>query len=170
MSQVVLSIGSNVGDSHAHLQGVLDRLGPRTLAVSRVYRTPPWGGVEQQDFLNAIVIAADTELDCRGWLRLAQDCERAADRVRDVRWGPRTLDVDIIDCDGRSSADPELTLPHPRAKDRAFVLVPWLEIDPAARLLVGAEQVPLTELLDGLDPAEIAGVRATELTLAGRKL
>ncbi|MFD1815799.1 2-amino-4-hydroxy-6-hydroxymethyldihydropteridine diphosphokinase [Rhodococcus gannanensis] len=165
MSRVVLSIGSNLGDPLANLQSVLDGLGGRLVAVSSVYATAPWGGVEQQDFLNATLIAQDDDLDCRGWLRLGQELERRADRVRDVRWGPRSLDVDVVDCDGVVSADPELTLPHPRAHERAFVLVPWLEIDPDATLTVDGTEAVAADLLRSLDRSEVAGVRRTDLAL-----
>ncbi|MFF0814597.1 2-amino-4-hydroxy-6-hydroxymethyldihydropteridine diphosphokinase [Rhodococcus sp. NPDC003318] len=165
MSRVVLSIGSNLGDPLANLRSVVDTLGERLIAASAVYVTPPWGGVEQQDFLNATLIAQDPALDCRGWLRFGQDLERQADRVRDVRWGPRSLDVDVVDCDGIVSADPELTLPHPRAHLRAFVLVPWLEIDPDAALTVDGTPVPVRDLLAALDPADVAGVRRTDAEL-----
>ncbi|MFC9892881.1 2-amino-4-hydroxy-6-hydroxymethyldihydropteridine diphosphokinase [Nocardia sp. NPDC127579] len=170
MTRAVLSIGSNLGDRLARLRGVVDGLGNRVQAVSAVYSTAPWGGVEQDDFLNAIVLVDDPEFDCMDWLRAGQRLEQAADRVREVRWGARTLDVDVVWCaddDGpRRSADPELTLPHPRARDRAFVLVPWLEVDPAAELEVDGVPVPIRELLDRLDPAERAGVHRTDHLLA----
>ncbi|CRK50205.1 2-amino-4-hydroxy-6-hydroxymethyldihydropteridinepyrophosphokinase [Rhodococcus sp. RD6.2] len=166
MARVVLSIGSNLGDPLANLRSVVDELGPRLVAVSSVYATAPWGGVDQQDFLNATLIADDDELDCRGWLRFGQDLEQRADRVRDVRWGPRSLDVDVIDCGGVVSVDPELTLPHPRAHLRAFVLVPWLEIDPDAVLTVDGSAVGVAELARSLDPADVAGVRRTDMVLA----
>jgi 2-amino-4-hydroxy-6-hydroxymethyldihydropteridine diphosphokinase len=134
VTRAVLSIGSNVGDRLAHLQSVVDALHP--VAVSPVYETAPWGGVDQDDFLNAILIVADPDTDAYGWLAKAHACEQAAGRVRDVRWGPRTLDVDVIDVDGIVSPDPELTLPHPRAHERDFVLVPWADVDPSA-VLVG---------------------------------
>ena len=108
----------------------------RPVAVSSVYETPPWGGVDQDDYLNAVVVVEDDGTDAYGWLRKARELEDAAGRVRESRWGPRTLDVDVIDVDGIVSTDPELTLPHPRAYERAFVLVPWAEVDPQARLPV----------------------------------
>ncbi|MFC4603785.1 2-amino-4-hydroxy-6-hydroxymethyldihydropteridine diphosphokinase [Rhodococcus kronopolitis] len=165
MSRVVLSIGSNMGDPLVHLRSVVSALGDRVIAASSVYATAPWGGVEQQDFLNATVIAEDPDLDCWGWLRLGQELESAADRVREQRWGPRSLDVDVVDCDGTVSADARLTLPHPRAHERAFVLAPWLEVDPDAALVVAGETVAARDLLAGLDPAERDGVRRTELRL-----
>ena len=144
MSRAVLSIGSNQGDRLAHLRSVVAALRP--VAVSSVYETAPWGGVVQDDYLNAVVVVEDAGTDAYGWLRRARELEDAAGRVRDVRWGPRTLDVDVIDVDGIVSADPELTLPHPRAYERAFVLVPWAEVEP-------------DRALPAVDPAEAGGVR-----------
>lgn len=161
MSRVVLSIGSNLGDRLTHLQSVLDALGDRVVACSSVYSTAPWGGVEQQDFLNATLIAEDDDRDCRTWLRAGQELERAAERVRLERWGPRTLDVDVITCADVVSDDPELTLPHPRAHQRAFVLVPWLEIEPGAQLAGRS----VRDLVDRLTPDEVAGVTRTEFEL-----
>jgi 2-amino-4-hydroxy-6-hydroxymethyldihydropteridine diphosphokinase len=169
MSSVVLSIGSNLGDRLALLQSVVDGLGVAVRSVSPVYETDAWGGVEQGPFLNAIVVADDPALDCHGWLRRGQELERAAGRVRDVRWGPRTLDVDLITChDGAveiRSADDVLTLPHPLAHQRAFVLIPWLAADGAATLTVDGRQRSVEELLEAVDRAERVGVRRTDLVL-----
>ncbi|AEV72787.1 2-amino-4-hydroxy-6-hydroxymethyldihydropteridine pyrophosphokinase [Mycolicibacterium rhodesiae NBB3] len=169
MTSVVLSIGSNLGDRLARLQSVVDGLGDAVRAVSPVYETDPWGGVEQDPFLNAVVLADDAALDGRGWLHRAQEFERAAQRVREERWGPRTLDVDLVMCSdgGRevTSDDDELTLPHPLAHERAFVLVPWLAVDPAAVLTVGGERRSVVKLLAELDPAERDGVRRTDAVL-----
>ena len=162
---MVLSIGSNLGDRLAHLQSVVSGLGGAVRAVSPVYETDAWGGVEQGPFLNAVLLANDPGRDGPGWLRRAHEFENAADRLREQRWGPRTLDVDIVSChDGEAevrSADPALTLPHPLAHQRAFVLVPWLAADPAAEL----GGVPVADLLAGLDSGERAGVRRTDLVL-----
>jgi 2-amino-4-hydroxy-6-hydroxymethyldihydropteridine diphosphokinase len=158
MSRAVLSIGSNLGDRLRHLRSVLDALdaaGATAVAVSAVYETAPWGPVSQDEFLNMVVVADDPGRDPAGWLELALQCERRAGRTRTIHWGPRTLDVDVVDVDGVTIADPELTLPHPRAAERAFVLVPWLDADPSARLA----GVPVAELLSALDPAQLAGVR-----------
>jgi 2-amino-4-hydroxy-6-hydroxymethyldihydropteridine diphosphokinase len=133
---VVISLGSNLGDRLANLQLGVDTLargGLDCMTVSGVYETAPVGGPDQDDYLNAVVVAT-TELPARAVLRLGAAAEAAAGRERTVRWGPRTLDVDVITCDDEVSADPELTLPHPRAHERAFVLMPWLEVDPAAVL------------------------------------
>ena len=155
MSRAVLSIGSNLGDRVARLQSALDRLRPWTIAVSGVYETPPWGPVPQEDYLNAVLVVDDPAADASTWLARAHAAEQAAGRTRDVRWGPRTLDVDVVDVDGAISDDPQLTLPHPRAGERAFVLVPWAELEPDATLPSGR----VTELIAALDPAGLAGVR-----------
>lgn len=123
----VLSIGSNLGDRLAMLRLAVEVLEPVT--VSPVYETAPVGGVEQGDYLNAVLLC---ELDAAtAWAR-AQQVEHAAGRERVVRWGPRTLDVDVIVADG--PLPDGLLLPHPRAHERAFVLRPWLDIEPDAFL------------------------------------
>ena len=115
------------------MASVVDEFAAELVAASSLYATAPWGGVEQDDFLNQVLIV-DVEQSPRELLRRCQSLEQRARRVRKKRWGPRTLDVDIVLIDGFSSRDPELTVPHPRAHERAFVLVPWLEIDPDAHL------------------------------------
>ncbi len=169
MTRVVLSIGSNLGDRLARLQAAVDGVGGSIVAVSPVYETDAWGGVEQGPFLNAVVIAEDPGADAQDWLHRAQRIENDNQRVRTRKWGPRTLDVDLVCCsDGESevvSGTEELRLPHPFAHQRAFVLIPWLAADPAAELTVGGRRTPVGRLLDELDPAERAGVRATGLRL-----
>ena len=103
------------------------------MAVSPVYETAPVGGPPQPDYLNAVLLARTT-LPSRVLLDRLHEVEAASERVRDVRWGPRTLDIDIIAVEGEVSDDPELTLPHPRAHERAFVLAPWHDVDPGAVL------------------------------------
>lgn len=168
MSRAVLSVGSNLGDRLAHLRSVTEALADHVVAVSAVYSTAPWGGVDQQDFLNAIVVVDDSGTDCRGWLHRGQELEAAADRVRLQRWGPRSLDVDVVTCDGITSDDPELTLPHPRAHQRAFVLIPWLDVDPDATLDVVGRTVRADALLAALDESERGGVHRTQLDLGPR--
>jgi 2-amino-4-hydroxy-6-hydroxymethyldihydropteridine diphosphokinase len=169
MTTVVLSIGSNLGDRLANLRSVIDGLDGTLRAVSPVYETDPWGGVEQQAFLNAVVIADDPAFDARRWLHRAHEYEQAAHRVRAERWGPRSLDVDLVTChDGERELivhDEVLTLPHPRAHQRAFVMVPWLAVDPGATLTVDGKPRPVAKLLAELDSAERAGVRDTDLVL-----
>lgn len=134
---VVLALGSNLGDRLANLRAGLATLaadGEITVtAVSPVYETAPIGGPDQPDYLNAVILAL-TALSPRAVLSRAQAAEQALGRVRTERWGPRTLDVDVICVGDERSDDPALTLPHPRARERAFVLMPWLDADPAATL------------------------------------
>jgi 2-amino-4-hydroxy-6-hydroxymethyldihydropteridine diphosphokinase len=169
VTRVVLSIGSNIGDRLAHLQSVVDGLGAAVLGVSPVYETAAWGGVEQGPFLNAVLIADDPALDCHAWLRWGQELEQAAERKRERHWGPRTLDVDLITChdgaDEVSSADEVLTLPHPYAHQRAFVLVPWLAVDPGATLSLNGTSQPVAQLLAALDATERDGVRLVDPVL-----
>lgn len=173
MSSVVLSVGSNLGDRLARLQSVVDGLGDAVVAVSRVYETDPWGRVDQAPFLNGVLIADDPDCDGQGWLRRAQEFERAAGRIRGERWGPRTLDVDVIACYQIGTAGPvevicrehNLTLPHPLAHLRAFVMIPWLDVDPDARLTVAEGSRSVAGLLAELTPADRDGVRLTRLAL-----
>lgn len=151
----MLSMGSNLGDRRQHLADAVAALASDVLRVSSVYRTPPWGPVPQDDFYNIAVLAERTDPDPRSWLEVARQLESAAGRVRGVRWGPRTLDVDVVVVDGIVSADPELTLPHPRAHERAFVLLPWQEIEPSAAL---PGYGPIAELLADLDVGDLAVV------------
>jgi 2-amino-4-hydroxy-6-hydroxymethyldihydropteridine diphosphokinase len=135
-SIVVLSLGSNMGDRLANLQLGLDVLGRDGLdlvAVSSVYETDPVGGVDQADYLNAVLLA-ESSLPAHDLLARCAAAEAAAGRRRTQRWGPRTLDVDIVAYGEQISADEDLTLPHPRAHERAFVIVPWLELDPQSVL------------------------------------
>lgn len=135
--RTVLALGSNLGDRLATLQGGVDALlGPPGLALvalSPVYETVPVGGPPQAEYLNAVLIA-DTALPAADLLRRGQAAEAAFGRIRQEVWGPRTLDVDVIVYGDVVSDDPELTLPHPRAAQRAFVLAPWLDADPDAEL------------------------------------
>ncbi|QRN81491.1 MAG: 2-amino-4-hydroxy-6-hydroxymethyldihydropteridine diphosphokinase [Nocardiopsis sp. BM-2018] len=156
-TRAVLSLGSNLGDRMATLQGAVDLLaagrGVTPVAVSPVYETAPVGGPEQGAFLNAVLVV-DAEGEPKELLELARSAERAFERVREVRWGPRTLDVDVIAFGGLTDDDPELTLPHPRAHLRAFVLRPWLDTDPAA-VLPG--RAPVAALLAGVEEADTGG-------------
>jgi 2-amino-4-hydroxy-6-hydroxymethyldihydropteridine diphosphokinase len=132
---VVLALGSNLGDRLANLQGGVDALcampGLSDVAVSPVYETAPAGGPAQPDYLNAVLVAATT-LSAQAVLERGQEAESALGRVRGQRWGPRTLDVDVIVYGTEVSDDPGLTLPHPRAHERAFVLAPWHDLEPGA--------------------------------------
>jgi 2-amino-4-hydroxy-6-hydroxymethyldihydropteridine diphosphokinase len=130
----VVALGSNLGDRIAHLQDAVDALANAgVVAVSSVFETAPVGGPAQPDYYNAIVLL-QTQLSPTELLALAHRIEDDAVRERTQRWGPRTLDVDVVSYGEIRSADPDLTLPHPRAHERAFVLAPWLDADPHAQL------------------------------------
>ena len=135
--KVVLALGSNLGDRQDILQGGVDAIagieGVRLTAVSPVYETVPVGGPPQPDFLNAVVLA-DVTIPSDELLDRMHEVEASFDRIRVVRWGPRTLDIDIVTVAGEQSDNPDLTLPHPRAYERAFVLAPWHDADPDAVL------------------------------------
>ena len=139
MSRAVLSLGANLGDRAGAIRAAITALKDDGLvARSTLYETPPWGPVEQPPYLNAVVVV-DGPRDAAGWLARAHELEQAAGRTREVRWGPRTLDVDVVtvtEDDGTPvvSDDPGLTLPHPRAHERAFVLLPWATLEPGAQL------------------------------------
>jgi 2-amino-4-hydroxy-6-hydroxymethyldihydropteridine diphosphokinase len=144
----VLSLGSNLGDRLAHLQLAVDGLADVLVGASPVYETAPWGVTDPPDFLNAVLVVSSPEVDEWGWLARAQRLEAAAGRVREVRWGPRTLDVDVVTVDGVRSDHPDLLLPHPGTPERATVLAPWLDVEPEA-VLPGHGRV--ADLLRGLD-------------------
>ena len=138
--RAVISLGTNLGNRLETLQGAIDALedtpGLRVKAVSPVYETEPWG-VEpgsQPSYFNAVVVAEDDAAPVLPAGARRTPIEEAFDRVRDERWGPRTIDVDIVAYADVVSDDPVLTLPHPRAHERAFVLAPWHDVDPEAQL------------------------------------
>jgi 2-amino-4-hydroxy-6-hydroxymethyldihydropteridine diphosphokinase len=160
----VLAIGSNLGDREATLRGAVALLDTLlgVLAVSPVYETVPVGGPPQDDYLNAVVLTRPAPP--RELIAAARAAEQAAERVRVVRWGPRTLDVDVIACGDLVSEDPEVLVPHPRAHLRALVCVPWLDVDPGASVPGHGR---LADLVAGLTAAgEAAGLRRTAVALA----
>ncbi len=162
MTRAVLSIGSNLGDRLANLKIAVDGLADELITASPVYETKPWGVEDQPDFLNAVLIVSNVDIDEWGWLRRAQALEVKAGRVRERRWGPRTLDVDVVTVDGVTSDHPDLQLPHPGTPDRATVLIPWLDIEPDA-LLPG--HGPVRDLLARLDSSGVR--RRDDLVLEG---
>ncbi len=150
ISKVVFSLGSNMGDSAGILQEAVEYLGETPdlmiVDVSPVYQTKPVGAVDQDDFLNLVVVAEST-LEPLTILDRAQAIEENFGRTRELRHGPRTLDIDVIMVGKRISED-NIELPHPRAHERAFVLVPWLDIDPNGEI---AGHGPIAELIDEVD-------------------
>jgi 2-amino-4-hydroxy-6-hydroxymethyldihydropteridine diphosphokinase len=150
-TRAFLGIGSNLGDRLGLLQAVVDRLarsgGVRVVASSRVYETDPVGGPEQPNFLN-VVVQVDTDLSARDLLTACLGAERELGRIRDVRWGPRTVDVDLLIYDRAVIDEPDLIVPHPRAHERSFALVPLLELE-SDPVLAGGRRV--TEATPGGD-------------------
>lgn len=132
MTRALLGLGANLGDPVATLCAAKARLGAlgRITAVSSLYRTPPWGVEEQPPFVNA-ALALDTALDPDALLAALKALEAELGRVASFRWGPRAIDIDILAYDGVERTGPALTIPHARLHERAFVLVPLAEIDPA---------------------------------------
>jgi len=133
--KVVIALGSNIGDSAALLDEAVEKLNEiiTVTHLSTYIETEPVGGPEQPNYLNAVLIG-ETELDSLGLLRSMLKIEAELGRTREVRWGPRTIDLDLIVAGDEVIDTPELQLPHPRAHERAFVLEPWLEIDAAAAI------------------------------------
>lgn len=153
MTHAYVALGSNLGDSCRHVRDAIAALGQlrgtTLLAASRLYRTPPWGLREQPDFINAVVLL-DTAFGPHALLDELLNVERMHGRQRDgERWGPRTLDLDLLHMPGVTSTDARLTLPHPRIAERAFVLLPLHELAPDL-LLPGQGQVSaLLAAVDG---------------------
>ena len=152
----VLALGSNLGDRLGHLQAALDLLAERVrvVAVSPVYETDPVGGPEQDAYLNAVVLVDGPP--AAELLAVGHRVEAERGRVRGERWGARTLDVDLLASGTLQSDDPACTVPHPRAAQRAFVLVPWRDVEPDGEV-PGAGRV--ADLLDALGRDARSGVR-----------
>lgn len=132
MPEVLLGLGGNVGDPIAAIEAALRRLereGVRITRRSRWYRTAPWGVTDQPYFVN-LCVAADTDLPARALLDAVQAIEAALGRERAMRWGPRIIDIDILAYGDLTIDEPDLQIPHPKLTERAFVLVPLLDIAP----------------------------------------
>ena len=147
MPRVFLGVGANLGDRLATLQravGLLAERGVRTVASSRVWATAPLGGPpDQPEFLNVVVEIDPGEMSPTEVLAAANAVEAELGRVREVRWGPRTIDIDLLLWDDLRSDDPALTIPHPRMHERAFVVLPLLDLDADPRLPDGRRVVEL---------------------------
>lgn len=160
MAVVYLALGGNLGDRAGNLRAARRRLEEEGVTIERcssLYETEPWGVLDQPRFLNA-VCRGRTPLAPEALLALAKRIEAQLGRQPTVRYGPRPIDIDILLYDGRTIATPELTIPHPRMKERAFVLVPLAEIAPDLRL--PGERRTVRELLAAL--GETGGVRKVE--------
>jgi len=134
--KAVVSLGANIGDPKANLDLAVALLREATdvIAVSSYLQTKPLGGLEQPDYLNAVAIV-ESELPAKDLLAVLNGIETAMGRTREIHWGPRVIDLDLIQYGGLLVHDEKLTLPHPRAHERRFVLAPWFEIEPEAILL-----------------------------------
>jgi 2-amino-4-hydroxy-6-hydroxymethyldihydropteridine diphosphokinase len=143
--KAVVALGANIGSPREQMDVAVALLREATevIAVSTYFVTKPVGGPEQPDYLNAVCIL-ESELPALDLLAALQGIEKSLGRERDVRWGPRTIDLDLIQYGSLLSAAAELELPHPRAHERRFVLEPWFEIEPDAILLTHGK---ISELL-----------------------
>jgi 2-amino-4-hydroxy-6-hydroxymethyldihydropteridine diphosphokinase len=132
-----IGVGSNLGDSQGRVRAAFDALGRldgcRLVATSRLYRTRPFGPVQQGDFINAVA-GVLTQLSAQQLLSGIRDIETAAGRVRSERWGPRTLDLDLLVFGDQRIDTPELTVPHPGIAERGFVLAPLVDIAPSLQV------------------------------------
>jgi 2-amino-4-hydroxy-6-hydroxymethyldihydropteridine diphosphokinase len=146
--RAVVALGANIGNPEEQLNIAVRLLRESTevIAVSRYYRTAPVGGPEQPDYLNAVAII-ESELPAAELLSLLHGIEKSLGRERVIKWGPRTIDLDLIQYGGILSYAEELMLPHPRAHERRFVLEPWFEIEPDALLLTHGKVAELLEQL-----------------------
>ena len=146
--RAVIALGANIGNREENLDCAVALLREATdvIIVSSYYVTAPVGGPEQPDYVNAVCII-ESELPALDLLSLLQGIEESLGRVRNERWGPRSIDLDLIQYGGILSTSPELELPHPRAHERRFVLEPWFEIDPNAILINSGRVCELLEQL-----------------------
>ena len=154
--KATISLGSNLGDRFAYLQNALDAInemtGTQVHSVSPVFETDPVGGPEQGQFLNAVAVVK-TVLSPEQFLAATQEIELSQNRERNEHWGPRTLDIDLLAMDTEVRSTPELELPHPRAHERAFVLLLWSLLDPD---FVIPGKASVVQLLENI---EVTGIR-----------
>ena len=160
VKRAAFGLGSNLGDRRSYLEAAVQSLASHDeieiVAVSSLYETQPVGGPEQGPFLNAVAVAEVTAKP-EALLAFAHQAEREARRERNEHWGPRTLDVDVLAVEGTVLSTESLTLPHPRAPERAFVLIPWAEIDPGFAISPGVSVAQAALAVDS------SGVRRCEV-------
>ena len=150
--KAVIALGANMGNPQENIDLAIALLREATdiQAISSMYRTVPVGGPEQPDYINAVALA-ESELPATDFLNMLHGIEKTLGRERTIHWGPRTIDLDLIQYGSILSSSQELLLPHPRAHERRFVLEPWLEVDPDAHLLTHG---PVEHLLSALLESE----------------
>ena len=150
--KAVIALGANLGNPQENIDLAIALLREATdiQAISSMYRTVPVGGPEQPEYINAVALA-ESELPATDFLNMLHGIEKTLGRERTIHWGPRTIDLDLIQYGSILSSSQELLLPHPRAHERRFVLEPWLEVDPDAHLLTHG---PVEHLLSALLESE----------------
>lgn len=165
MNKAYLGLGTNMGDKQAYLKEackiISDNTNINIVKISKVYKTKAWGYTNQDDFLN-ICIEVDTNLSPEELLEVCHEVENKLNRVRVIRWGPRTIDVDILFFNNIISTDENLTLPHPRIKERAFVLIPLMDLN--KELVI--DNKTISYYLSNLEKEELKQVEEVDIKIA----
>ena len=165
MNKAYLGLGTNMGDKQAYLKEackiISDNPNINIVKISKVYKTKAWGYTNQDDFLN-ICIEVDTNLSPEELLEVCHEVENKLNRVRVIRWGPRTIDVDILFFNNIISTDENLTLPHPRIKERAFVLIPLMDLN--KELVI--DNKTISYYLSNLEKEELEQVKEVDIKIA----
>lgn len=164
MNKAYLGLGTNMGNRENYLRKAVEIINNnqeiKILKVSKVYETKAWGLKEQGDFLN-LCVEIETELNPQELLEVCHKVEEELNRVRTIRWGPRTIDVDILFFNDMLSLDENLTLPHPRIKERAFVLIPLMDLN--TNLII--DNKPISYYLNKLSKDEIEEVKEFNMNI-----
>ena len=165
MNKAYLGLGTNMGDKQAYLKEackiISDNTNINIVKISKIYKTKAWGYTNQDDFLN-ICIEVDTNLSPEELLEVCHEVENKLNRVRVIRWGPRTIDVDILFFNNIISTDENLTLPHPRIKERAFVLIPLMDLN--KELVI--DNKTISYYLSNLEKEELKQVEEVDIKIA----
>lgn len=165
MNKAYLGLGTNMGDKQAYLKEackiISDNTNINIVKISKVYKTKAWGYTNQDDFLN-ICIEVDTNLSPEELLEVCHEVENKLNRVRVIRWGPRTIDVDILFFNNIISTDENLILPHPRIKERAFVLIPLMDLN--KELVI--DNKTISYYLSNLEKEELKQVEEVDIKIA----
>lgn len=164
MNKAYLGLGTNMGDKQAYLKEackiISDNTNINIVKISKVYKTKAWGYTNQDDFLN-ICIEVDTNLSPEELLEVCHEVENKLNRVRVIRWGPRTIDVDILFFNNIISTDENLTLPHPRIKERAFVLIPLMDLNKELAI----DNKTISYYLSNLEKEELKQVEEVDIKI-----
>lgn len=164
MNKAYLGLGTNMGDKQAYLKEackiISDNPNINIVKISKVYKTKAWGYTNQDDFLN-ICIEVDTNLSPEELLEVCHEVENKLNRVRVIRWGPRTIDVDILFFNNIISTDENLILPHPRIKERAFVLIPLMDLNKELSI----DNKTISYYLSNLEKEELKQVEEVDMKI-----